>query len=117
LSCSTGGPLPENVTATKIVKQNAADAFVTHLSPADLQALTTFQERITAARTRMDLIEAWKSVPELLAKGPDFLERQVFRRALEDGDWPSGQSAQQAEPAFVEGVKQAVAEFISRGGH
>lgn len=117
-SCSSPRPtpLPQNVSATKIVRQNAADAFLTHLDPADVEALRTFQDRIATARNRADLTEAWKNVPALLAKGPDFLERQVFSRAFEDGDWPPGQSPQQVDEAFVEGVRQATAEFIARGG-
>jgi hypothetical protein len=116
-SCSRNTtPAPQNVTAPKIVRQNAADAYLTHLGPADVESLKVFQDRIATAQTRTDLVAAWRSVPLLLAKGPDFLERQVFSRALDDGDWPPGQSPEQVEEACVEGVKQATAEFIARGG-
>jgi hypothetical protein len=100
-----------------IVKQNADDAFVTQLTPQDLAALTLFKDQIATARTRADLVAAWKAIPALDARGSDFLERRVFTKALDDGDWPPDKTPTELEPAFVGGVQQAVADFIGRGGH
>lgn len=117
--CASKTPIGHTsvVTATTIVKQNADDAFVTHLTPQDVPALTQFKDQIATARTRADLVAAWKAIPALDAKGSDFLERRIFTKALEDGDWPSGVAPTELEPAFVGGVQQAVADFIGRGGH
>lgn len=117
--CSKGdkGLEPKPPKARQIVSRNAEDAFDAFFSrdnPEDRTALTTFQQRIAAAATRADLEAAWQAIPELRAKGADFLQRRVFKAAAEDGDWPAGEIDER--DAYAGGVRDGVSAFLATGG-
>jgi hypothetical protein len=113
--CCGPKPFVADVDAVKIVRQNSVDAFQAFFDPVqDGEAFRTFQVQTDSARDRAGLTSAWQTVPRLAAQGGDFLEQHVFVKAMAERRWPKTGPPETLEPAFVEGVRQGVQEFIER---
>lgn len=113
--CCGPKPFVADVDAVKIVRQNSVDAFQAFFGPVqDGDAFRTFQVQTDSARDRAGLTSAWQTVPRLSAQGGDFLEQQVFVKAMAERRWPQAAPPETLEPAFVEGVRQGVQEFLER---
>jgi hypothetical protein len=115
-SCSsTGEPKLVDMSARKVVLIHAEAAFEVEFdatAEVDRNALAEFHERIATARNRIELQNAWTSIPELAARGADFLETRIFARAARDGDWPSGAPPGDEKLVYVDAVRLALERFL-----
>ena len=108
-------PYVANVDAVGIVRQNSADAFEIALQrPHDDAALRSFAAAIAQARDRAQVLAAWRAVPALAARGADLLEQKVFALAVQEQRWPRADPPEQLEPAFAEGVRLGVQDFLGK---
>jgi hypothetical protein len=113
---STGEPLVPDMTQQRIVFRHAESAFAVAFdasSESDRAALAQFSEAITGAMTRMELRDAWATIPDLRAQGVDFLESRIFARAARDGDWPTGEPPVDESWVYVEPVRMAIERFLT----
>ncbi len=94
--------------------QNASDAFATFLDPTtDRASIQSFATKIATSSSRQDLTLTWNQIPGLAAKGATFLQDHVFVKSTAEAKWPSNQTPEQLEPAFVQGVQTAVTAFLA----
>ena len=101
------------IDARAIVRQNAGDAFEVGLEPErDRRALQSFLDKTLGSGDREALLNAWQRVPELKAKGADFLTVKVFAPAAQERRWPGEPPA---EVVYVLGVRDAGAAFLKGG--
>ena len=115
VACGSPTPYKANVDATAIVERNSADAFATFFDvAADADAFRTFDAKIVPAHNRAELTSAWREVPSLAAKGPDFLQQHVFEVAIQERKWPKDVPAETLEAAFVQGVHLGVQDFLNK---
>lgn len=118
-SCPKGKPFGPLMIAQEIVFRHAEGAFGVGFdwkSAEDSNALNRFFEATKDARTKVDLERAWAAIPELAAKHPDFLEKKIFSKAADDGDWPGSDSPLDQKVVFVDGVRQALKMFLEMEG-
>jgi hypothetical protein len=100
------------IDAYTIVRQNASDMFEVGLDRAqDGAAVQTFLDKTQDAKDRKALLDSWRSVPALNAKG-DLLQTRVFDFAIRDHRWPT---TAPPEIAYVKGVRDAATTFLKGG--
>jgi len=114
--CTDPEPIEPNMDAQTVVMRHAQAAFEVHFELEESrEPLTRFHEGTGDSRTRVDLSRVWGTIPELAAKGADFLSRYVFSRAVKDGDWDATWSAEETEAAFVSGTRDGLKRVLSGG--
>lgn len=118
-SCATEKPYEPQVTAQEVVFRHAESAFEVWFdrkSDKDRTALNRFFVATEGAETRTDLTRAWAAIPDLAKEHPDFLDQRIFSPAARDGDWPGSDPPLNQKVVFVDGVRQALMEFLGTGG-
>ncbi len=116
VSCPKGKPFVPAITPQGIVSgyaQSAFDTWFDRKSTEDREALKRFFETTKHAETKADLTRAWAAIPELATEGHrNFLQEKIFDRAARDGDWPGSNPPLNQKAVYVDGVRQALNEFL-----
>jgi len=114
--CTDSEPIVPNMDAQTIVMRHAQAAFEVHFELEESrEPLTRFHEGTGDAKNRTDLTAVWGTIPELSARGADFLSEQVFAKAEKDGDWKAAWSGEETEAAFVSGTRDGLKLVLSGG--
>ena len=91
-ACNSSSPSPRTFdpAAHEKVLQHARSAFEFGFDREDDRApLEKFLAGSASAADRAQLVDAWNAVAELGTAQPEFLEKQIFAKALAEPDWPT----------------------------